>query len=90
MDLELPNDCPEYLVETFETLIKVRTSIYNLIVNKLVEGECRYLHDDMYGYPYDYELYSKDSLDPQVQVLNDLLEKVEKTFYELKVLNDLK
>lgn len=84
MELEIPKDSADDLNETFESLIKIRKKIYDLIVDYLKAGECNYLSDDLYGYPYDYELYSKDSLDPNVTILNSLLEKVEQTFEELK------
>ena len=90
MELEFPPDCPQELKEVFETLLAVRKSIYNLIVTQLQEGECKYLSDDLYGYPYDYKLYSKDSIDPQVHLLNSLLEKVEETFEALKMENGIK
>ena len=84
MELEMPQDYPDGLNETFESLIVMRKKIYALIVYHLTAGECSYLSGDLYGYPYDYELYSKDSLDPNVTILNSLLEKVELTFEELK------
>ncbi|MBS0647237.1 MAG: hypothetical protein JSR97_11715 [Verrucomicrobia bacterium] len=84
MELEMPKDCAEDLNETFESLIEIRKKIYDLIVDHLKAGECNYLSDDLYGYPYDYELYSKYSLEPNVTILNSLLEKVEQTFEELK------
>lgn len=55
-----------------------------MIVKQLEKGECNYLSDALYGYPYDYEIYAKDSLDPKVKILNELLEKVELTFEKLK------
>ena len=83
MELEFSPDCHEELKEIFETLIGIKESVYGLIVTALMNGECSYLSGD-YGYPYDYQLYSKDSLDPQVQSLNSLLEKVEETFEFIK------
>lgn len=85
MELEFSPDCHEDLKEVFETLIGMKESIYSLIVTQLMNGECSYLSNDSYGYPYDYQLYSKDSLDPQVQLLNNLLEKVEETFEAIKL-----
>ena len=84
MELEFSPDCHEELKEVFETLIGIKESIYSLIVTALMNGECSYLSGD-YGYPYDYQLYSKDSLDPQVTLLNSLLEKVEETFEAIKL-----
>jgi len=76
MELRYSSDCSDSLKETFETLIDIKKSLYNTIVTHLMKGECSYLNStDGYGYPYDYRLYSKDSLDPNVQVLNNLLEK---------------
>jgi hypothetical protein len=90
MELEFSKDCSENLKDIFETLISIKESIYNLIVEQLKNGECSYLSNDLYGYPYDYQLYSKDSLDPQVQSLNSLLEKVEETFEFIKMENGIK
>lgn len=82
-ELIVPDGCqPEY-AEMLHTLIGIRTTIFQEIIGQLTMGECSNLSDDMYGYPYDYELYSKDSLDPTVQKLNALLETVEKTFDDL-------
>lgn len=90
MELIYSSDCPDSLKDAFETLIDIKKTLYNTIVTLLVEGECSYLNsNDLYGYPYDYHLYSKDSLDPDVQVLNNLLEKVEETFQKLKNLNGI-
>jgi hypothetical protein len=90
MELEFSKDCPQNLKNVFETLISVKESIYNLIAEQLKNGECSHLSNDLYGYPYDYQLYSKDSLDPQVQSLNSLLEKVEETFEFIKMENSIK
>ena len=84
MELEIPKDCHEDLVQIFESLADIKRNIFNLIIGELSKGECSYLSHDLYGYPYDYQLYSKDSLDPNVRILNSLLEKVEQTFEELK------
>ena len=85
METIIPDDCHEELREVFETLVETRKNIFNLIQQQLRSGECNYLSDDMYGFPYDYELYAKDSFDPRVQKLNSLLEKIEETFSELVV-----
>ncbi len=88
MELIYLSHCPDNLKEAFETLIDIKRNLYNTIGTQLMEGECSYLNStDGYGYPYDYHLYSKDSHDPNVQVLNNLLEKVEETFKKLKSLN---
>mgnify|MGYP003542600788 FL=1 len=84
MELEIPKDCREDDVQIFESLADIKRNIFNLIIGELSKGECNNLSDDLYGYPYDYKLYSKDSLDPNVRILNSLLEKVEQTFEELK------
>ena len=84
MEFEIPKDCPDDLIETFESLVEIRKKIYDLIVAHLTAGECHYLSDDLYGYPYDYKVYSKDSLDPKVRILNSLIENVEQTFEALK------
>jgi hypothetical protein len=89
MELEFSPDCPEDLKEVFETLIGIKKSIYTLIVSQLQNGECSQLSNDLYSYPYDYQLYSKDSMDPTVQSLNILLEKVEETFQKIKVNNEI-
>ena len=83
MELEIPEDCREWNVEVLQTLINIKTQLFDQIVGQLMSGECSYLSGGLYGYPYDYELYSKDSLDPMVQKLNGLLEMVEQTFVEI-------
>ena len=90
MELEFSGDGPEELKEVFETLKGIKENIYTLIVAQLQKGECNYLSNDSYGYPYDYKLYSRDSLDPIVRSLNTLLEKVEETFKEIKIGSGIK
>jgi hypothetical protein len=90
MGLEMPEECPHDLIETFEKLIEIRNKVFSLIVDHLKSGECKYLSDDLYGYPYEYEVYAKNSLDPNVIILNSLLEKVEQTIEDLKNENKLR
>lgn len=83
MNLQIPPNCKEEIRQVLEVLIEAKINISSKIVGFLVRGECSHLSDDLYGYPYDYELYAKDSLDTDVQILNRLLENVEHAFLEL-------
>lgn len=83
MELQIPNNYHEDLKVSLEILIETKRQIFDQIVILLRKGECNYLSDDLYGYPYNYQVYAKDSLDPQVRILNTLIENVEKAFEEL-------
>lgn len=84
MELEIPKNCPEELLQVFQTLIDARQNVCSVITTLLSDGECSYLSHGLYGYPYDYKGYAKDSLDPNVQILNRLVEKIEEAFEERK------
>ena len=89
MELTYSSDNPPEIIQTFDTLIEIKKKVFDVIVTHLMNGECRIHSSGAVGesYPYDYLLYSKESLDPNVQTLNKLIENIEETFQTIKDLN---
>ena len=87
------NDIDDYgrhLYDVIKTLEGSKKEIYNLATYLIMEGELKQpgISDTAYGYPYNYDLYVKDSLDPNVQVLAVLMNKIEKTINSIKENNN--
>lgn len=74
-------DLPEQLQEVFDRLENIKKDVHNLAVNLLLEGELKPLPNTPLGetYPYDFNLYVKDSFDPDVQALSSLIDKIDET-----------
>ncbi len=79
-------DLPEHLQDLLVELENIKKEVYSLALGLLLEGELKPPPNTPLGesYPYDYNLYMKDSLDPNVQAISSLLEKVEKTITSIE------
>lgn len=79
-------DLPEHFQEVFDTLEKIKNDVHDLAVNLLLEGELKPLPNTPLGetYPYDFNLYVKDSFDPDVQTLSALIDKIDETVTTIK------
>ena len=75
-----------HLNDVIKTLERSKTEIINLATYLIMEGELKQpgITDTAYGYPYNYDLYIKDSLDPNVQVLAELINKIENSINTIK------
>lgn len=84
----MPNntDFPEYLHQVFEGLEKIKKEVHDLGITLLLEGELKPLSNTPLGetYPYDFNLYVKDSFDPDVQALSLLIDKIEETIATIR------
>lgn len=74
-------DLPEQLQEVFDKLENIKKDLHDLAVNLLLEGELKPLPNTPLGEtcPYDFNLYVKDSFDPDVQALSSLIDKIDET-----------
>lgn len=74
-------DLPEHIQEVIERLENIKKDVHDLAVSLLLEGELQPLPNTPLGetYPYDYNLYVRDSFDPDVQTLSGLIDKIDET-----------
>ncbi len=86
MDTINPIDLPESINEVINTLTKVRQEIFEAIVTLLMDGELKQLPNTPLGetYPFEYELYAKESLDPNIQILNIAFDNINKALENLR------
>jgi hypothetical protein len=79
-------DLPEHFQEVFDRLENIKKDVHDLAVTLLLEGELKPLPNTPLGetYPYDFNLYVKDSFDPDVQALSNLIDKIDETIAAIR------
>lgn len=86
-----PNHYQETIKEALNTLIGVNESIYNSIVNISMQGELKEFNDAVpigETHQLDFEIF-KNSSDTNIQLLIQLMGKVEETFDSLANINGI-
>ena len=85
------NDLPDSLKEVINTLTKVKQEILESRVTLLMDGELKQAPNTSLGetYPYDFELYAKESLDTNVQVLSRLISNLDKALRHIREANKI-
>ncbi len=72
-------DLTDSINEVINMLTKVRQEIFESIVTLLMDGELKQPPNTPLGetYPFNYELCAKESLDPNIQLLNGLINNID-------------
>ncbi len=84
-------DYKSNLKETLKNLINVNESIYNSIINISTQGDLKEWNDTISvgeSFKFDFELF-KSSDDTNVQLLMELIEKIDSTYETIKNINGL-
>ena len=79
-------DLPEHYQEVFDRLENIKKDVHNLAVTLLLEGELKPRPNTTLGETchYDFNLCVRDSLDPDVQALSNLIDKVDETISAIR------
>lgn len=86
-----PTNYQQTIKEALQTLIGVNESIFNSIVNISMQGELKEFNDSVpigETHQLDFEIF-KNSSDTNIQLLIQLMSKVEETFDTLANINGI-
>lgn len=81
----------ECIVESLRNLMKVNESIYDSVINISMQGDLKEWNDTISEgetFQFDFEMFKKSD-DINVQLLVELIEKIDSTFRTMKNINGL-
>lgn len=82
----------ECLKDALEKLVKANESIYNCMIDILMQGEMKEWNDQVpigEVHNFEYELF-KNSTDTNIQLLVKLMETIDGTYNSIKNINSIK
>jgi hypothetical protein len=84
--MEKKKEYPETIVNCLERLEGIKKELHEIAIEFLLEGELKPHNNIALGesYPYDYDLYVRESIDPDILLINQLKHQVERTVKKIE------
>ena len=86
-----PDNYKENLKEALKNLVKINESIFNSLIDISMQGDLKEWNNTVpigETHNFDFEIF-KNSTDTNVQLLVNLIEKVDETFESIKNINSI-